>query len=454
MHHAVSDLSARIVRLANRAGDPPTEALEAAAAIVGATLASIATGYRDPVVEASMGVREALEPAPEWGLDAAAGGASAVWNATVCGTAAAVCECADFHPGSDLELGPVVATAALATGELAGSRYADVIAAVAAGCEAALRLHAVLGPAHRARGWDPSVTCGAVGGAMAASRILGADEHTARMALSLAATQASGVGAARGSALRPLQHGHAAGVAVESALLARAGLRGPEAPLEGRRGMAQLMTTGADLEAGGDGGWLVTGAVLKPFACAWEFQALLVAAVALRGRIGRVDGLAGVTATVAPATPRSSAAPPRDRFRSQHDLRHCLALCILDGHVSAEQFLRGDVPRPEVADLRGRIRVVRRRGAAGLTARFSGGPVLREARRDDWARDAVARRADVADSVVGRLLHRVGIGDGAGGPTPPIADLPLARIMGAVRGDRGRSDHPAPVWRRRDVGDT
>lgn len=114
--------------------------------------------------------------------------------------------------------------------------------AVAAGSAVAQTVAEALGPRHVAAGWCLETTAGTVGAAAAAARVLGLRGQAARYAIGIAATQASGLEAARGTRLGAVQLARAAANGVEAALLARNGFTAAEDPLAGRRGMYALMS--------------------------------------------------------------------------------------------------------------------------------------------------------------------------------------------------------------------
>jgi 2-methylcitrate dehydratase PrpD len=135
------------------------------------------------------------------------------------------------------ESGAVVA-AAFAGGELAGASEARIIAAIAIGCEVALRLRraVTLDPA-----WDAATVVAGFGAVAAAAHVFTLDQVQARNALGLAATQATGPRLARGTTAGAAALGKAASDAIEAAILARHGFTAAPASVEGRRGFVALM---------------------------------------------------------------------------------------------------------------------------------------------------------------------------------------------------------------------
>jgi 2-methylcitrate dehydratase PrpD len=140
------------------------------------------------------------------------------------GTAGHVLDFDDtFLPGI-AHLSAPVAPAALAVGAHEGATVGDVLAAYADGFEAMGALAAAGHPALYDRGWHPTAVCGAVGAAVAAARLLGADAETAA---ALAALRAGGLRAAFGSDGKSIQVGLAAATGVAAARLAKAGVTVP-----------------------------------------------------------------------------------------------------------------------------------------------------------------------------------------------------------------------------------
>src|SRR4051812_50169344 len=117
------------------------------------------------------------------------------------GTAGHVLDFDDTYAPGLAHLSAPTAPAALVVGAAAGASVGDVLAAYAAGFEVMGALSAANHPALRERGWHPTAVCGAVGAAVAAARLLVADEGDAA---ELALVQASGLQAAvRGDGKAP-----------------------------------------------------------------------------------------------------------------------------------------------------------------------------------------------------------------------------------------------------------
>src|SRR3954453_2316208 len=155
----------------------------------------------------------------------AARAASAAGDPVVAlGTAGHVLDFDDTYPPGIAPLRAPVAPAALSVGAHERATVGEVLAAYADGFQAMGALAAAGHPALYDRGWHPTAVCGAVGAAVAAARLLGADTGSAA---ALAALRAGGLRAAFGSDGKSIQVGLAAATGVAAARLARAGARVP-----------------------------------------------------------------------------------------------------------------------------------------------------------------------------------------------------------------------------------
>jgi 2-methylcitrate dehydratase PrpD len=163
-------------------------------------------------------VRGASEPAAR---AAAAAGDPVV----ALGTAGHVLDFDDTYLPGIAHLSAPVAPAAIVLGAHEGATVDDVLAAYADGFEAMGALAAAGHPALYDRGWHPTAVCGAIGAAVAAARLLGADPDAAA---ALAALRAGGLRAAFGSHGKSVQVGLAAATGVTAARLAAAGATAPQ----------------------------------------------------------------------------------------------------------------------------------------------------------------------------------------------------------------------------------
>ncbi len=135
-------------------------------------------------------------------------------------------------------VGVVVIPAALAMAETTAADGADLIAALVAGYEIALRIGRDHAADLSARGFRTTPTYGVFGAAAAAGRLIGLDEHKMTHALALAANMAGGLReyAESGSEDFPFQAGTAASNGIMAARLAAAGATSGPTALDGKAG--------------------------------------------------------------------------------------------------------------------------------------------------------------------------------------------------------------------------
>jgi 2-methylcitrate dehydratase PrpD len=147
------------------------------------------------------------------------------------------------HPGA-----PVIsALLALVEREKLSSR--NLLTGIVVGYEAVVRVAMAIQPAHKARGFHATGTCGTIGAALGVAAALGFTKYQMKQTLSAAATRASGILKVirDGSELKPYNAGQAAAGGLSAALLGRAGFLGPDDVFTGEGGFFSAMAETADL---------------------------------------------------------------------------------------------------------------------------------------------------------------------------------------------------------------
>src|SRR5204862_933988 len=139
------------------------------------------------------------------------------------------------HPSAPLVSG------ALAVAEMIGAPGRALLDAYVVGFEIEARLGRVMNPRHYQRGWHCTSTLGTIGAAAAASRLLGLDATRTAHALSIAASEASGLKENFGTDVKPLHAGLAARNGVHAALLAKNGMKASERAIDGPQGFLAVM---------------------------------------------------------------------------------------------------------------------------------------------------------------------------------------------------------------------
>jgi 2-methylcitrate dehydratase PrpD len=205
------------------------------------------------------------------------------------GTTAHGLDVDDGHRAASAHPGATVIPAALAAAEKHGSSGADLLVAVVAGYEAAIRTAVSVQTSHRKRGFHATATVGCLGAAAAVGSILDFDAAGMADALGLGGTQAGGLFEfmTKGSMSKRFHAGRAAMAGVLAGELAAEGVDGPDTIIEGDDGFAPAFADEYDLshfENLGDP-FAVTEAYLKPYPSCRHVHGPMEAAFELRERI-------------------------------------------------------------------------------------------------------------------------------------------------------------------------
>ncbi len=160
----------------------------------------------------------------------------AVRAAFVNGSFAHACDLDDTHVGSMHHSGASVLPAALAIAERENSSGRALLEAAICGYEASLRIGLAVQPSLFHRGFLATATCGPLGAALAAGKILRFKADDMAGALGAACTYAGGLAQfyKSGSVIKRVNAGKAAECGVISALLTQEGIWGPRDILEGK----------------------------------------------------------------------------------------------------------------------------------------------------------------------------------------------------------------------------
>jgi 2-methylcitrate dehydratase PrpD len=277
------------------------------------------------------------------------------------------------HPSA-----PLVA-AALAAGELMGSSGRDLLDAYVVGFEIECALGRAVNPSHYARGWHCTSTLGSVGAAATASRLLRLDVARMAQALSIAASEASGLKENFGTMVKPLHAGLAARNGVLAALLAAKGFTASEAAIDGQQGfIAAMSDESRDATAALEGlgsRWeiLETGVTVKLYPSCAATHPALDALLDLRRQHGfQGDDVASIEIAVDSVTPSVLIYPePRTGLEAKFSMQFCAAAAVVLGLVGIDTF--GEARLADAAIRRLASRVVMRadeeigRGAPSLT---------------------------------------------------------------------------------------
>jgi 2-methylcitrate dehydratase PrpD len=269
--------------------------------------------------------------------------------------------------------GPVVIPAALAVGEMVGASGAQVLTAVVAGYEVMTRVGNAINAgtarmAHHRKGYHPTATCGVFGAAAVAAKLLGLSVESTVQSFGVAGSFASGLSASLtdGSDVWRAHGGIAAHNGILAALLARAGLTGPIAVLEGRQGFCHAFTDGtydaSALERQPGAPLLILDTAFKLHNTAHVWALPLDAAAALQAQHGFTAADVEEIVVTFPRNwtaimddPSGATYAPANYAQATNNLRFCLAVGLHEGRVYLEQFDAAHLHNPAILETARRI---------------------------------------------------------------------------------------------------
>ena len=189
---------------------------------------------------------------------------------------------------------------------------------------------------------------GSIGCAVAAAKLLGLDATGTTMAISLAASQASGIGYQTGSMAHIVEMGFSARNGLTAALLAAEGFTGQPDVLEAPRGLFNIITAGkVDDPAKVLTDWGVPYRVLdvgiKHYPCCYHLQRIIETTLELREQRGLTAGdIEAIDVEVNAFFPTVVQHPePHDDIEAQFSLPHALAIAMLEPRVLACRIQEG-----------------------------------------------------------------------------------------------------------------
>lgn len=261
-----------------------------------------------------------------------------------------------IHPA-----GPV-ASALMAVAENQTVTGQEFLNALIVGVEVECRIGNSVYPNHYDRGWHITGTAGVFGAAAAVGRLLNLTEQQMTWALSLAATQASGLREMFGTMTKSFHPGRAAQNGTMAAYLAKANFDSSEQGIEAPRGFANVLSDKQDYsEILGSLGehWEAGLNSYKPFACGIVIHPTIDGCIQLRDELGtdanqieRVDLIAHPL--VLELTGKSE---PKSGLEGKFSVFHSAAAALLRGDGSPTAFTDEAVQNSDLVALRRKVRV-------------------------------------------------------------------------------------------------
>ncbi len=294
------------------------------------------------------------------------GDKSSALNAALAnGIASHIVELDDVHRGSILHAGAAVIPAALAAAEMVHANGQELIEAIVAGYETAIRIGEAVTPSHYYF-WHTTGTCGTFGACAAAGKLLGLDRDQLVWAIGNAGTQAAGLWEfiSEGAMSKHLHAGKAGYNGLLAALLAKEGFTGSTTVIDGERGFCRATAPAYDLTG------ITDGLGKPPFKIeenSFKFHAScrhthptidLVLDLAARNTITPGEVVSVTVRTYRTALDITNNPEPRSTFAAKFSLPFCAALALVRGSCGLENFSEESLDNPEIRRLAGCVRLL------------------------------------------------------------------------------------------------
>lgn len=257
--------------------------------------------------------------------------------------------------------------AVLALGEQCKASGREILESYLVGFEVESRMgRGIMPSGHYQRGWHATATNGTLGAAAAGAKLLKLDVQQARMALAIAASQASGVRQNFGTMTKPFHAGHAARSGVVAAMLASKGFTGHADIIEEKLGYCNVLRGDVGpcaiekiTEGLGETYEIITsGVIIKIYPSCGETHAPVDTLLkAMRKHNIAAKDIASIDCTVGELINTVAFyTEPKTGLEGKFSLEYCLARTALDGNLTLGDFTEKRVNEPRVRDFMKKVK--------------------------------------------------------------------------------------------------
>jgi len=293
----------------------------------------------------------------------------AAWAALVNGTLAHGLDFDNTHQESVVHVSAGIVPAALAQCEHRRANGRTLIAAIAAGEEASIRIGLAARGAFHDRGFHPTGVCNTFGAAVAAGKVLGLTTEQFVHALGVAGSQAAGLFEflSDGSWVKRLHGGWAAHAGIAAATLARFGFTGPRTVLDGRFGLyrTHLGESGWDLAAVVDqlgDRWELVQTALKPYPCCHYNHAFIDAVAVLQqmhrftaADVDHIECALSERQVPIVCEPLATKRRPQTDYDAKFSLPYAVACQVVRNRVVVDDYSDAAIRDPSIIELAARV---------------------------------------------------------------------------------------------------
>jgi 2-methylcitrate dehydratase PrpD len=259
-----------------------------------------------------------------------------------------------IHPSAPLM------PALFAMSELRLVRGVDLLLAYVLGVEVMCRIGNAVSPQHYSHGWHITSTCGVIGAAAGAGKLLGLDQQHMLWAIGTGAMQSGGLVENLGTMAKNITVGNAPRGGLMAAMLAEQGFASSPTPLEGQFGFLKVMSAAppdySAITAGLGETWELLQNTYKPYPSGVVMHPVIDACLELREQGLGADDVEHVVVKGAPLLRERGDRPKpvngREALVSNH---HCVAIALIYGKAGVEEFTDAIVDAPAVRALDARV---------------------------------------------------------------------------------------------------
>ncbi|KAJ6519212.1 2-methylcitrate dehydratase [Mycena sanguinolenta] len=286
--------------------------------------------------------------------------------ALINGIASHVHDYDDTHLSTIIHPTGPVASALFAQAEaLGGVKGDDFILALVAGIEAECKLGMGVWPKHYDIGWHITSTVGSIGAAVAVGKLLRLERTPMQHAISIAATQVTGLRDMFGTDTKSFHVGRAAQNGLLAAVLAARGYTGSLQAIEAKRGWARVVSTENNVDeqlATLGTEWEIARNAFKPFPCGIVVHPVIDGCIQLHRAMSAAEGgqtaadIERVEVRVHPLVLElTGKKTPRDGLQAKFSVYHGGAIGLVLGKAGPAQYEDHVVLSEEIVTVRDKI---------------------------------------------------------------------------------------------------
>src|SRR5947207_6368318 len=252
---------------------------------------------------------------------------------------------------------------ALALAERDNRSGADLMLAYQVGVEVECKVAEAILPRHDQPGFHGTATCGSIGAAAGAAKLLGLDRDATRRALSIGATQAGGLRENFGTMTKPFHAGRAAENGVVAAEIAALGFTASPNGLEADRGFFRAAGGGFDAAAidgklGAPWTFRSPGVSIKPHPSgSLTHPGMAVMMDLIRRHDIKPERVRRVAVGTNSNMPNALIHHrPANELQAKFSMEFCMAILLLERKGGLEQFTDAVVNRPDVQSMIAKVK--------------------------------------------------------------------------------------------------